>query len=190
MSNYPAFRDVLRRVTSSDEVHSQLLVDLFSAVIAMMTELGVKPSGAFGSVFGRLFGNELVSRKCGYWRKIALTTISPQAGFLAGSPNFTTSVRWQADRFAGVSTANGDDIPFIFPIYQGRRGISFITQRDNGGNAGGSDKTPWNIYAFDVVKSSALLAGACLNGTSPSGAHNQIDIGVIAWGLPSKAPEG
>lgn len=189
-SHYPTFRDVLRRVTSSDEVHAQLLMELFSAIVAMMTELGVKPSGSFGSIFGRMFGNELVSKRCGYWRKISLQIISPKAGFLAGSPDFTTTVRWQVDRFKGASTVNGEDIPFIFPIYQGRQGVSYITQRNNGGNAGGTDKTPWNIYAYNVVKQSATLAGGCLNGTAPTGGNNQIDIGVVAWGLPSKAPEG
>lgn len=189
MANYPAFRDAFRRVTGADEVHAQLLSDMFGTVLALMTELGVKPSGAFGSIFGRMFGNELVSRTCGYWRKISLQTISARVGNLAGSPNFTTPVTWHVNRFTGVNTANGQDIPFIFPIYQGNQGVSYITERQTGGNRPGSDKAPWNVYAFNVGKLQGLLAAGALNGQGVSGSTNQIDIGVVIWGLPSKAPE-
>lgn len=186
-ANYPTFRDVFRRIHAPvDEVHAQLLRDMFTVVVAIMTELGPKPSGTFGSIFGRMFGNEMVSRTCGYWRKIHMQILDANSSNLAGSPDFTTLAYWPDQRMKGVETVNGNDTPFVFAIYQGTPGRSLVTERNNTTFVG---RYPWRIYNFHTTSSSVNLAGADILGGDPSGTNTPLRIGIVAWGLPSPSPE-
>lgn len=186
-SLYPQSRDTMRRVVDGDDAHAQLFKDLFDSIIKVQTELGVKPSGIYGSLYGRIFGSELVSKTCGYWRKLHIRIHNTSEALLRGAFDFPTIVNWATGRMDGTNTNMGDGTPFVFCVYQGRAlGSSFY---DPGGGGYGSRRLgqPWNLYPFVVKKDQAFIAGvgadfvATYNQGSPP-PRNAL-LGVIAWGL-------
>lgn len=179
-SIYPQAPDTFRRVVDdADEMHSKLLKDLFDSIVAVQTELGVKPAGPYGSVFGRIFGSELVSTACGYWRKLYTKIVPTTDGYLRGSLDFPARTSWATGRMAGTNTNMGDGTPFVFTLYQGRGpGGSFF---DGGSRRHGQ---PWYMYPFSVKKDNCMVAAVSGDHAAPqSGGTAPAQIGVIAWGL-------
>lgn len=176
---YPQARDVFRRVNdTADECHAQLFQALYDSVIAIQTELGVKPSGPYGSIYGRLFGTELVSKTTGYWRKLYTQIVTAYDDFLRGSTDFPTIVTWPANRMDGTTTALGEDTPFIFLVYQGRgSGSSFYEA------SGNAYRQPWYLHPYNVQKTRGFVAGVGADQAAPGNLHLPAQIGVIAWGL-------
>lgn len=179
-SMYPQARDTFRRVVDdADEMHAQLLRDLFDSIIAVQTELGVKPAGPYGSIFGRIFGSELVSETCGYWRKLHFEIVPTDDAHLRGSTDFPTAANWAAGRMAGTNTNMGDKTPFVFTVYQGRGiGSSFF---DLGTRVLGQ---AWHPYPWRVREDRCFIAATTADyGAPQAGGTQQAEIGVIAWGL-------
>jgi hypothetical protein len=180
---YPKARDAFRRVNApADEIHAQLFRDLFDSIVAVEAELGIEPSGVAGSLYGRLFGSELVSKANGYWRKISAKEVPTTDGNLRGTFEFAAFHQWQTGMMDGTSTNMGDGTPFVFALYQGRGvGSSFF---DSTGRVFGQ---PWTVYPFIVQKDRAYLAGVSTDNASPNNGGQPVRIGVIAWGMqPSK----
>lgn len=179
-SLYPSSRDTMRRVVDdADEAHAKLLRDMYDSIIAVEQELGVRPSGIYGSLYGRIFGSELVATSCGYWRKLHTEIASTTDGYLLGSFDFPTQVTWAAGRMDGTNTVMGDDTPFVFPVYQGRGPGSPMF--DASSRRYGQ---PWYLFPFFVKKDRAWVAGVGADHRAPqAGGTATAQVGVIAWGL-------
>lgn len=180
-SLYPQAVDCFRRLANSaDEAHAQLFRELYDAIIAVQAELGVKPSGLYGSLYGRMYGADLVSRRNGYWRRLACYIQSVFDGQLGVRFAENAEAQWQAGRMDGVNTSFGEDTPFVFLHYQGRGPGTPL-------RGGLSDpRPPWNLYAwFPRPERTWMAATDILHGrpgTFGPGLNVAL-IGVVAWGL-------
>ena len=185
-SIYPKARDTLRRINApADEVHAQLFHDLFDSIVAVEQELGVNPSGPWGSLFGRMFASELVSKTCGYWRKLHLAFNPAVEANLRGSVDFPTIEAWPTGRMDGTNTVMGDNTPFVFTVYNGRGpGSSFFDPAGGGVRVWGQ---PWYCFPYIVQKTRAYIAAVSADLAATNQSASTVQVGVIAWGMQPSA---
>lgn len=171
MSLYPLDKDRWRRLVDGiDQLVAADMNALYAAVLAIETELGVKPSGKFGSVYSRLFGTGNISKRSGLWQRISYRVISSAAFSFARNNPTGRQHQWRQGQLRGNETIFGDDVPACFGAMQGP-----LTQRGS---------IPWRSFLVGATQDRATWVGrdgANVDISLSDG--TQCFFGVLCWNI-------
>ncbi len=180
VSLYPRNLDAFRAyVTSFDEMIAPDLVDLVDAVIAIETELGLRPAGEAGTIFGRLFGTGNISEINPGWRRLKWGMVTANGYAFSRERTAGFAVSWSPPIFEGAETVFGEDIPAAFGALQGPLTTTGPT---------GRKQAPWRTALNDTKKGSAAWYGqdgdgTVIGGVSPRNPELNVGNSVpVTWG--------
>ena len=119
-TKYPKDADAFRPYLDGfDEMLASDLDDMYEAILAVQTELGLKPSGEFGTIAGRLFANGNLSERLAYWQREEWNRLSVDARrFVRGEAFGNVEYSWRGDIMKGQETVFGEDTPGAFMGYE------------------------------------------------------------------------
>jgi len=183
MALYPYELDRIRRwVKDFDDMVAEDLNDLFEVAIALETELGIEPSGSFGTIEARLFALGNISTIDGKFRRLQWFIQSNLSGNLFDDQGKGLLWTYQAQRFRNRETIFGTDVPGVFLALQGPLSTSVGT--------GGYGGVPWAVSAYKIKEGYVGVYGTDGYGTSAakgrlssSNTANGVSVGVLAWNL-------
>lgn len=185
-SLYPQRLDRFRPwLEGADQFIALDLNDLFDALIGIENELGIDPSGGFGTIFGRLFGRGYVSRTDGRW----VPVITKNEGFNKGS-DFREKVdpgqssgpyaigvgkNYDEQRWRTIETEWGTSTPAVFPTLMADPQYY--------------DGMPWAMVIFDAGKSGFRVFGrdAHARELNSGNSRDGVKWGWVAWGMSETA---
>jgi hypothetical protein len=169
-SLYPHDRDSFRSfVDDVDDLVAQDINDLFDALVAIETELGVDPSGDMGTISSRLEVNiDLADAK---WRALdwdIIRGVNPQD---LSNTGLGLLVTYDDSRFRGVDTEWGDGVPAVF----------VAPQLTNFSFAG----VPWAACTRAVREDRAgvVARDGLFGNLDSSTVTTGVSVGVLAWGI-------
>lgn len=173
VSQYPYDRDTFRRYEKDvDDLVAGDITAMFEALVAIETELGVEPSGEFGSIQSRL--SAAIDMETGAWK--ALQWMLPRnisaSSFSGGGDGY--SVSYDADRFRGADTEFGSDVPAVFTAPQP---VQFDLTT-------GANAEPWATACRRIEEDRCAIFGvdAALGDLANSTRVN-IQMGVLVWAI-------
>lgn len=171
MSLYPRDKDRWRRIVDGvDQMVAVTINGMYAACVAIEAELGVKPSGKFGSIYSRIFGTGNVAKRSGLWRPVSFRLISSAALSFARNATIPREHQWRQGQMAGNDTAFGTDVPACFgavqwPLF----------------NRGG---VPWR--SFLVLASESKAGWVARDGSNSDFSlsdGSQVFFGVLCWNI-------
>jgi hypothetical protein len=182
--NLDRFREFLNEL---DTMVSQDLNDLFDSVEAIQQQLGAatdpdgKPSGQWGSIAARLFGNGNLSEKVGLWQRLQWgIPVTRGYEFRRDGPGYR-DIKPSPEIYKGSNTVWGEDVPAVFGRLQGP-----LTSGSGSTNRQG---VPWK-HALNLVER-GQVAWVGVDGEAWSYPNNEFSTsntlpcawGVLAWGM-------
>ena len=172
MTAYPKGKDVMRRFV--DRVSDMIADDLnrtFDAAVAIEQELGLRPAGKMGSIFGRLFTRGNLSKKDGKWRRQYWRPINNLNSAVFDDEKGHHRLGFSSNRFVGVKTEFGEDTPAVF-----------VQLLATGANYAG---WPWNLVLSVVKDDHVRVWGrdALGNRLSTQNFRRDTRIGMLVWGM-------
>lgn len=148
---YPKALDRFRPyVDDFDHMVAADLKDLFDVAVQIQTELGIKPSGDLGTVYGRLFAAGNISETTGLWQRLLWEPTPNLRGNQFWRQSFSGyALAYNRARFDGMRTTWGDGIPAAFGAAGGPLNHTAIA------NTNGRAGVPWRS-ALAVVTESTI----------------------------------
>lgn len=170
-------------VSKVDDMVVADVLALFEAAVGVEAELGVEPSGLFGTIHGRLFAKGNISIRDGGWRMLELLQ-SVGRGDDYSADNGGLRVPFDGGKYKGRKTAWGDDTPAVFVSYR----FPLVTGKGSGAfsNYLGApwspivDQLSGELGQFFIGCRDAQHAFITLPGAVPAAYCN-----VMVWGLLS-----
>ena len=128
-SLYPTHIDSFRKsLSDEDQLLAGDLNDVFDAVIAIETELGVNPGKSAGTIRSRLFGNGNISAAAGYWIRLKQEEVKNVVqNWYRDESGFRISIDTKRFKNRDIGGDWGDGVPAIFismqdPLISGASG--------------------------------------------------------------------
>ena len=116
---YPANLDNFRRYLNDfDHMIGEDMDDLFDAIVAIETELGIDAAGDSGTLFSRIFGGRgaNLDQERGGWKRLQWDRAAQfnDSRIFARTTTSGFRITYQTPKFKGNDTVWGDDIPAAF----------------------------------------------------------------------------
>lgn len=173
VSQYPSDRDSFRRYREDvDDMVAADILAMFDALVAIETELGVEPSGEFGSIQSRL--SYAIDLENGAWKRLQWTL---PRGLQATAFSHTGEgylVSYDEDRFKGADTAFGSDTPAVFVAPQP---VQFDLTT-------GANAEPWAMALRKVDSDRCwVYAHDAQFGDLANSTRANVQVGVLVWAI-------
>jgi len=159
------------------------LSELFDAAWQLQIEMGLEPSGDFGTVGARLFENGNLSQSSAGWNRLLWRGDQgvAQSSIFTHNPSISATgigfrVTFQPERFAGKDTSFGEGVPTPFGALQG--------PVSSGVGANGRGAVPWRSCVSEAADDEC--AWIAVDGENePINTTNTIPCrwGYILWNL-------
>jgi hypothetical protein len=177
-SVYPQTLDAFRGwLNNQDQMVSADLKDAFDAIIAVETQLGVRPAADLGTVYSRLFGTGNISLRWGLWQRLEHQIQGNLNGTLFDRSTNGFTVSWARGRHRGISTVWGESVPAVF----GQLRTPLTSPTNSPTFRAGA---PWRSALVDVRDGRAGWIGIDgERGELTSSTVNNVTWQYLMWGL-------
>lgn len=169
-TKYPNSQDVFRPYLDGfDDMLGEDLEDMFEAILQVQTELGLKPSGEFGTIRSRLFANGNLSDKLAYWQRLEWDRKTFPSNYfnLAENQGGVARFIWRGDIMKGRDTAFGEDVPGVFVCLD-----DVLT----------NTASPWRIAISRITDSDVQFVAEDVGGSAITTSANS-NINILVWNL-------
>ena len=161
VSMYPTDLDTFRQYLNDfDHMIGDDMDDLYDAIVAIETELGIETAGISGTLFSRIFGGRgaNLDQVTGGWKRVAWDRAVnfSDSRIFARTTSSGFRITYQTPKFKGNDTVWGDNIPAAFGRMQERM------EQGTGVQARGS--LPWRAILAEVKEDSVSWIARDGNG--------------------------